>query len=390
MRIGIYVDVARGEQPTGIGRHVLCLLDALAAIDDRNEYLLYYPARTLGRCEKFLHSPKQSNFRTRPVRFPTGWDTEHPRLWWKWYLPRVLRRDRVDIFHGPNHFVPCFDRRKTVLTIHDLAYFKMTVHGNGLDKIFQYWTRLSLDWAGRVIALSENTKRDVEELGADPERIEVIYGGGNIVPDERIAYKRTDELRQALKLPEKFILFIGTLQPRKNVPFLVRAFAHMKSENVSMPHKLVLAGPKGDASGEIEALAGELGIADDLIITGYLDDWQIPLLYKNSDACVLPSKYEGFGQVVLESMAYGTPVIASRSSSLVEIVHDAGMLIDLDDIEQLSDAMTSMLTDINLREDLIDRGRERAQKFTWEQCAKQTRRLYEDMHRSNTIKGSGA
>lgn len=384
MRIGLYVDVARDERPTGIGRHVLCLLDSLASLDRENTYLLYYPTSALGRTEGFQHSPPHNNFQPRPVRFPSQWTTKYPQLWWKHYLPRILRRDRIDVFHGPNHFLPRFDRQKTVLTIHDLAFFKMTVHGAGMDRIYRHWTKLALDWAGQVIALSENTLHDVLELGTQPDQVRVIYGGGNIVPEERIETHRIDELRKKLNLPERYILFVGALQPRKNVPFLVRAFARLKQENPALAHKLVLAGPKAEATSEIESIAGEEGIADQVILTGYLEDWQLPLLYKLADLFVLPTRYEGFTLVTLEAMAYGTPLIATNSSSIKEGVSDAAILVDVDAVEQLAGAMGRVLSDGLLRDDLIERGKVQAKKFTWEQCAQQTLGLYEEIHRRNT------
>ena len=294
MRIGLYVDVARDSRPTGIGRHVLCLLDAIAKVDRQNDYLLYYPTNALGRAEEFRHSPPQANFHPRPVRFPANWTIKHPQLWWKYYLPEILRRDRIDVFHGPNHFLPRFDGRKTVLTIHDLAFFKMTVHGNGMDRIYQHWTRLSLDWAGQVIALSENTRNDVLSLGTKPDQIRVIYGGGNIVPEERIESDRIDELRKTLNLPERYILFVGALQPRKNVPFLVEAFARLKRENPTLPHKLVLAGPKAEATAEIEGIVAKERIEDQVVLTGYLEDWQLPLLYKLVGSIRVTDTLRGF------------------------------------------------------------------------------------------------
>lgn len=378
MRIGMYVDVARDEKPTGIGKHVLHLLESLAQADQDNEYLLYYPSQPWGSAPRFPHCPEQANFRARPVRFPTRWDVERPRLWWQWYLPWVLKRDRIDIFHGPNHFVPRFSRQRTVVTIHDLAYFHMEVHGAGMDGVMRKWTRKALDWSGAVIALSENTRKDVEQLGYDPKRIHVIYGGGSIVPEEKIAYERVPELRKQMQLPERFILFVGALQPRKNVPFLVRAYAKLVEQH-GVDHHLVLAGPKGNATEEIEALVKSLGLSDRVHLTGYLDDWQLPLLYKLASAFVLPTRYEGFTLVTLEAMAYGTPVVATESSSIKEGVGDAALLVDVDNVEQLAQAIFRVLTDETARQEMVERGKNRSERFTWERCAADTLALYRSM-----------
>ena len=211
MRIGIYVDVANDVKPTGIGLHVRHLVHALAELDRDNEYLLYYQCGLLEHGSLFPLQPRRPNFRLRPVRFLTQWKSEHPTVWWEWYLPWVLRRDRLDIFHGPNHFLPTFDPHKSIVTIHDLAYFSMQMHA--FNDVLQAWTRKALAHAAAVIALSENTRHDVEALGIEPQRIRVIYGGGNIVPEDQIQSHRIGELKKLLHLPERYILFVGTLQP---------------------------------------------------------------------------------------------------------------------------------------------------------------------------------
>ena len=284
----------------------------------------------------------------------------------------------MDVFHGPNHFLPRFDSRRNVVTIHDVAYFKMEVHGATLDAVMREWTRHALSNAGRVIALSENTRRDVLELGMAPENVKVIYGGGNIVPEDRIAFSRLPEMRSSLDLPAKYILFIGALQPRKNVPFLVRAYAELR-RRYGTDHELVLAGPKDGATGEILALCKELGVTDHVRLTGYLEDWQIPLLYKEAGLFVLPTRYEGFTLVTLEAMAYGTPLIATDSSSIREGVGDAGLLVPVDDVGRLAADMHSTLHDPLLRQQLIERGKVQSRKFTWQRCAEETLALYREI-----------
>lgn len=377
MRIGIYVDVAKDANPTGIGLHVRHLVQSLAEIDHHNEYVLYYQCGLRESRRALPWQPTQANVRLRPVRFPTTWQDEHPTVWWDWYLPWVLRRDQLDIFHGPNHFLPAFDAAKTVLTIHDLAYFSMQVHA--FNDALQSWTRKALTRAAAVIALSENTRRDVEALGVEPGRIQVIYGGGHVVPDEHIAYHRVDELRRLLHLPAQYLLFVGTIQPRKNVPFLLRSFAQWKRA-YQLPHGLVLAGQREAAGGEVEQLIAELGIGADVHMTGYVEEWQLPLLYRLADAFVLPTRYEGFTLVTLEAMAYGTPVIATDTSSIREGVGEAAILVEVDNVGALTQAIQAVVTDQALRAQLITEGKLQAQKFTWAQCAQDTLALYQTLH----------
>ncbi|HZU39223.1 MAG TPA: glycosyltransferase family 1 protein [Gemmataceae bacterium] len=395
MRIGIYVDVAKEQSPRGVGFHVLNLLRALADLDRDNEYLLYYQCGLLESASVFQNRPQQPNFRLRPVRAPRSWPGERPRLWWQYRLPLAIRRDRLDVFHSPNHFLPELSTPPTVVTIHDVAYFSMDhLYSAGVTEGLRVWTQRALERASAVIALSENTRQDLERLGVAPERIRVIYGGGNIVPEGAIQYERRDELRQRLGLPEQYILFVGTLHPRKNVPFLLRSFARLKKE-MGLPHKLVLAGQRHAAADEIERLIGELGLSQDVIITGYVQDWEMPLLYKMADLFVLPTLYEGFTLVTLEAMAYGCPVISTDTSSIREGVGDAGILVPVNDDEALADAMRSVLTDPALRARLVERGLTQASRFTWSRCAQDTLAVYAALARarrngrSDEVAGTG-
>jgi glycosyltransferase involved in cell wall biosynthesis len=377
MRIGIYVETAKKDRPTGIGLHVRNLLDGLAQIDGENEYLLYYQQDVFARRRVPDHFPRQANFRPRPVRFPVKWISDRPRLWWDWRLPWAMRRDGVDVVHGPNHFLPLFDRARSVVTIHDLAYFHARLfHYNETMKV---WTLRALERAGAVIALSESTRRDVEAVGVEPQRIRVIYGGAHAVPEDQIQYGRAAELRQRLGLPERYLLFVGTLQPRKNVPFLLRSFARLK-ETAGLPHGLVLAGQRDSATEEIVALIDRLGLSRDVVITGYVEDWEMPLLYKMAELFVLPTYYEGFGMVLQEAMLYGVPVIATDTSCIREGVGDAALLVQVDDDATLTAAMQRALAEDMLRKRLIALGREQAQKFTWTQAARDTLALYRQLY----------
>jgi glycosyltransferase involved in cell wall biosynthesis len=380
MRIGVFVDPALDEKPTGIGRHVLCLLEALAEIDRQNEYLLYYPARKDDGREVFPGQAKRPNFRPRSVSFPAGWLYRNPRLWWNWRLPAALRRDRVDVFHGPNHFLPRYAKAPGVVTIHDLAYFHMGVHGPHIDESLRRWTRLALAQAARVIALSEHTAADVRELGFDADRIRVIYGGGNLAPEESIAADRIEELKKTLDLPGRYVLFLGAIQPRKNVPLLVRAFAQLRKEG-AIQQRLVLAGPLDSAAEETRRLAADLGVSEDVRFTGYLEPWQVPLIYRLADAFVLPSRYEGFGMVAIEAMHYGAPCIVADTSCLREVTSDAALHAGVETPEELASVMKRLLASEPLRADLIRRGKERAKLFTWRRNAEQTLSVYQELHR---------
>jgi glycosyltransferase involved in cell wall biosynthesis len=353
--------------------HVRELLSALSKLDQNNEYFLYYVGRAASEPFPGLNLPK--NFKPRRVRFPKRWLGEHPTLWWNWWFPAVVGRDRLDLFHGPNHFLPAVTRCKQVVTIHDVAYFRMPIYGPVLDEMNRTWTLRALRRADAVIALSQNTRKDVEALNYPSERAQVIYGGGKIVAENDIRYDRAEEMCASLNLPERFVLFVGSLQPRKNVPFLVRAFAKAKHEH-GLPQKLVLAGHRDSAGDEVESLAKQLNIAGDVLITGYVESWHLPLLYKLADLFVLPTRYEGFTLVTLEAMAYGTPVIATDTSSIREGVGEAAICVPVDDDDALAASIVKVLTDDTLRKELIEKGRTRAALFSWENNARQTLALY--------------
>lgn len=384
MRIGIYADLLNDSRPTGIGLHIKNLVAALSALDDHNEYFLYYQRGVSHFSELGNVENLGANFCRRAVRFPREWVGTRPRLWWDHVLPAAIRRDRIDVFHGPNHLLPSKIGCRCIVTIHDLAYFFMEVHGARFDNVLQHWTRRALQGAHAIIALSESTRADLLRLGVPEEKAHVIYGGGNVIDDDQIQYARADEVKEKFGLPSKYILFVGSIQPRKNVPFLLRAYARWKA-NGGVSHGLVLAGQRANASSEVEEMIQSLGLERDVVITGYVESWELPLLYRMADAFVLPTRYEGFTLVTLEAMTYGVPVIATDSSSIREGTGDAAILVGVDDDEALAAAIGRVLEDSPLRRSMIEAGRARAPRFTWRANAEQTLELYRavvgDRHR---------
>jgi glycosyltransferase involved in cell wall biosynthesis len=381
MRIGIYVEAAKG-QLRGVGYHIQQLVYALGRLDSENEYLLYYQNDLFHENDAFHYCPRQPNFQLRPVPFPKNWINSFPTLWWEYVLPLVVKKDRIDIFHSPNFFLPTLRKQKSIVTIHDLAFMKMELYPKGITEALRYWTDKALQSATRIIALSENTRIDIQALGIDSARVRVIYGGGHIVPQEEIQHERMEEVRAAFNLPEKYILFVGVLYPRKNIPFLIRSYAKLKRET-NCPHGLVLAGIKGPATEEIEALIGEFGLTSDVTLTGYVEDWQLPLLYKNADLFVLPTLYEGFTLVTLEAMSYGVPVVATDCSSIREGVGEAATLVRSNDVDDMTNAIYNLLVDDLLRQQRIVLGKEQAKKFTWDRCARETLSVYQEVYESS-------
>jgi glycosyltransferase involved in cell wall biosynthesis len=377
MRIGIYIQTATTEQPRGIGFHTHNLVRELIDLDAENEYFLYYPAPLLNGMPVPPFGSQHGNVHLRPVRFPQRWAGSRPRLWWDYWLPLQVRRDRLDVYHCPSHFLPALRGTGLVITIHDVAFFKAdNLYRSAMTDSLRHWTKSSLGRADRVIALSHNTAADLEELGVERDRIRTIYGGGNLVGEEEIGIDKLDEVRRRYCLPAKYVLYVGTLHPRKNIGFLLRAFAEYRKHDREC--KLVLVGLLDSAADEIRSLIQELNLERDVIITGYVESWELPLIYKSAEVFVLPSSYEGFGMTVVEAMAYGVPVVAADTSCLHEVLGDAGVLVPANDISALVTALSSIMGDAEYRASMIQRGKLRSEQFSWRECARKTLDVYRE------------
>jgi glycosyltransferase involved in cell wall biosynthesis len=376
MKIGIYIEVLKSAEKTGIGRYIEGLIKSLSEIDSDNEYLLYYQTPLFSKPLE-INLTKGPNFKLRPVKFPTKWFDERPRLWWDYYLPFITDRDKLDVFHGPNHFIPSKGKCKKIVTIHDIAYFFMDVHGEGMDRILEQWTRKSFAAADKIITVSNSTAKDCIKEGALPEKVETIYQGFESSYDHlKLTIEEKEAVVQEMQLPEKCILFLGSLQPRKNLAFLVKAFAMIADKTT---HSLILAGGHGSSYEKLCLLVAELGLQKRIIFTGYINDKERAALYQHSELFVYPSKYEGFGLVLLEAMSFGLPVITTDVSSLPEAVGDAGTLVSVDDKDELAAKLSELLNEEMLRDKFIQAGFKHCQSFSWQCSAKKTLEIYREL-----------
>ncbi len=310
-------------------------------------------------------------------RLPTG----NPLvriLWEQAVLPIQLMREEIDLIHSLAFAQPLFTPRPGVVTIYDLSFL---LFPEGLNSWKQFYLRYITPYAARrsrrVIALSQSTKNDLSILfGIPEEKIEVIPCG----VDPRFRPLNGDlvsRFRQRRGLPAQMILFVGTIEQRKNVSLLLEAYAQIKKD---IPHALVLTGAKGWGADGVFAQAERLGLAD-LIFAGYVEQEELPLWYNAADLLAYPSLYEGFGLPPLEAMASGTPVLTSNTSSLPEVVGDAGVLVDPQNADEIARAMLKVLRDKGLQEEMRKRGIERAKRFTWQGAAEETVRVYEEVMR---------
>ena len=298
------------------------------------------------------------------------------RRWWSLGLPLHLLRNSFDLFHGTNYEIPLWSRIPTVVTIHDLSLLHDSrLHEQRLRSRGRWRLPVMAKKASRIITPSTSVKTEVcEAFGFDPEKVAVT-------PEApRPAFRRREDagLRKRLGIDCEFILFVGTIEPRKNLHRLVEAFDRVL-RSTSLSPKLVIAGGKGWLMDDFASFIKQKRLEDRICLTGYLQDEELCALYSACSAFVYPSLYEGFGLPPLEAMACGAPVITSRIPSLLETVGDAARLVDPNDVEDLARAMTEMLSDVAMREHYAELGQKQVKKFSWEQTARKTLEVYRQL-----------
>jgi glycosyltransferase involved in cell wall biosynthesis len=286
-----------------------------------------------------------------------------------------LRKERVDLLHALAFVTPLLSRCPSVVTIYDLSFLLYPESFRRAKRSYLgLFTRLSARRARRIIAISESTKRDVVRLlGVPPEKVEVVYCG----IDEAFRPLAEDQVaafRSQHGLPERFILFVGTIEPRKNVTRLIEAFADLRFAICDL--RLVIGGAKGWFYQDVFARVEELGLQGEVMFPGYIPVSELPLWYNAAELFVYPSLHEGFGLPPLEAMACGTPVVAANTSSLPEVVGEAGLTVDPLDVEGLAEAMRRVLGDDALQQEMRKRGLQRARGFSWTKTAQETVQVY--------------
>jgi glycosyltransferase involved in cell wall biosynthesis len=287
---------------------------------------------------------------------------------------------KVDIIHSPESSTP-FTKlsNKKIITVHDIIpfYFPET-----FTKVTEYRYKLLLQRAinssDRIITVSENTKNDLINKFKIPEdKIRVIPLAAN-ENFRKLDENETSKIKSKYNINFPFILYVGTLEPRKNIPNLLNAYYKLKKQGIN--HKLVIAGGKGWKYKEIFETIEKLNLQNEVIFTGYVPDEDLPGFYNAADLFVYPSLYEGFGLPPLEAMQCGTPVITSNTSSLPEVVGAAGITVNPYDVDELANKMYEVLTNEDLRKEMSKKGLERAKLFSWKKCAEEHLKVYEEVY----------
>ncbi|MCG9966625.1 glycosyltransferase family 4 protein [Pelotomaculum terephthalicicum JT] len=304
-------------------------------------------------------------------------------LWFQLILPSIIKKYRIDLFHGTMSITPILSDVPSVVTIYDLVLeiFPKTMHWKNWLPL-KILMKNSANKASRIIAISENTKKDIiKYFGISPDKIKVIYLG----VDKNFSSQKNKNDENILiryNLLPGYILTVGTLEPRKNLIRLLNAYKMIVVSEDSIP-KLVIVGGQGWLKEDINKVIDTLGLTEKVVLTGYVSDSDLPALYRNASVFVYPSLYEGFGLPPLEAMACGTPVISSNVSSIPEVVGDAGLLIDPYRPEEVARAITLVLKDNGLRVRLNRTGLNRAGLFTWDKTARETIKLYQEVIEEN-------
>jgi glycosyltransferase involved in cell wall biosynthesis len=368
MRVCLDVSAAVHRR-AGIGRFTQELLAALPALDASVTYTGFYNRAADARPEPPLD---------RLPGASVPWGDKPWRL--RVLLSHLFKRPYdhlfagADLFHGADHLLPHLRVMPGIFTLYDLTYLVTQTHTT-LNRL--YLTLMMprfLAAARAVIVISESTRRDVlRHYDVAEDKLRLVYGGVNrrfcpAAPDDIAAVRRKYDL------PERFILAVGTIEPRKNYETLLAAYRALRDRGPDIG--LVIAGRRGWRAESFFRQLHDLGLADRVRLLGYVAEADLPALYSAAEVFAFPSLYEGFGLPVLEAMACGASVVASNTSSLPEVVSDAGLLVAPDDVRGLTGALAAVSESRALRVELREKGFQQARRFTWQATAQATLEVY--------------
>lgn len=366
MKIGIN-GLPLTKRMTGVGFYTYNLILNLAKLFPETEYDLFLPRRSLVNLSL-------SNLKPTVCPFVKGIIWEQTRLSYE------CRKRKVDLLHCTNYIVPLLSKIPIVLTIHDLTILRYP-QTHPWKRRFKnlLLLRSSIEKAEIIIAVSRFTAQEISSFfGFPQEKIKIVYEGVSPLFFSCDDKRKLSQIRQLYGLPPQYILYVGTLEPRKNITSLLLAFKMLKSKT-DFPHKLVITGGKGWIYGKIMDTWKRLNVKKEVIFTGYIPTADLPGLYSLAQLFVYPSIYEGFGLPPLEAMACGTPVVVSNVSSLPEVVGDVGVMVDPKKPESIYQGMVSVLANPSLQKELKEKGLKRAKEFTWEKTARITQEIYKEV-----------
>jgi glycosyltransferase involved in cell wall biosynthesis len=370
----------------GISRYIRHLLNAIARQPGQHEYTVFVNG------QETVKRLRQEQGQSGQIEYiPVHWPENRPAsrvVWEQRDLPALLRERGIEVFHSPANVLPEMLPREcaSVVTLHDLAFLLYPEVLTRARRVYhRIFTTRSLRRATAIIAVSNSTKEDAVKLvGIAPGRIQTVY----TCIDERFSNVITNEEKQTFcrehGLDGGYLLYLGTLEPRKNIPTLLEAYRELR-EVYSRKEKLALVGGKGWLYDEIFAKAQRLGLASEVLFPGYVSNEEQLLWYHGASAFAYPSLYEGFGLPVAESLACGVPVVTSNVSSLPEAGGDSALIVDPLDSHALAEALQRVLTDTLLRQRCVELAPKVLQRFSAQVMARQTIAVYEEaatLHRA--------
>lgn len=374
MIIGIDGRPANQKNRVGIGNYCNELLRAMVPMGNGISFRIYLDQPPI---EGFAISPDQADIRVIPPC----------RLWTQRALARELKRETPGVFLSTGMQIPIGSSCPKVATVHDLAFFAF---GRHFTWSFRLSARLQAKFllrrACHLFAVSESTKRDLMGiLGLDSDTITVVHEGASPQYREPVKQEDLQRVRKTYQLPERFVLYVGTLQPRKNIVRLIQAFSELRQKHPGLPHHLVIAGGKGWLYEKTFEAAERSPARDHIQFLDFVPAEDLPALMVEADLLALVSLWEGFGLPVVEAMACGTAVVTSNCSSLPEVAGDAAILVDPQDTAAIGNALEEVLLDEGLRKTLEAKGRVQSARFTWERTAetelKLLKRIVQEHHR---------
>lgn len=378
MRIGINAHLLSFSQTyrqAGLSRYIDELLFKIPTAAPDLQFFGYTGNEELPAT---VQKRKPRNLRLRRSLLPT----ERPPVriaWEQTALPWAAAQDRLDLLHCPVNVAPVLARCPTLLTIHDLIFLRSPEKFHPAKRFYlSTMTGWSARHAKHIIAVSEATRQDIIELlHIRPERVTTIHNGVG-AEFRPVEAARLEEFRRAKSIEGRVVLYVGTLEPRKNLPLLLQAFAVLAAESQFEDVTLYIGGSKGWYYNEIFSTAERLGLTESRRVRflGRVPDDELALWYNVATVFAYPSLYEGFGLPVLEAMSCGTPAIASNTASLPEVVGSAGLLLDPNDVAAWIDGLHELLANRENRDALGERAKQQAAMFSWEKAARKTVDIY--------------
>lgn len=351
--------------PIRVGSSEVCfqLMLELAKKDNANTYIIYLP------CDPTGDLPEESiNWRYKVVK--------GKKLWTLGALNKAVNKDHLDLFFNPTHYSPLFLNCPQVISILDVSYiyFPELFNKNDLYKL-AIWGKYSVKKAAHIITISKSSKDDImKEYKVSEAKISVIPVG---IKDIDIKQMTKKELFEHYKLQNPYVLYVGTLQPRKNLVRLIEAFSKLKKSNID----LVIVGKKGWQFEEILSAPEKYCVLDRVHFLHSVSNAELPAFYEHAECFVLPSLYEGFGLPILEAMKYGCPVVTSNISSMPEAGGDAAEYFDPTDVSDMAMVIDKVVSDKILQEKMIKKGSDHLKNFSWDKSAEKVIEIFESLNK---------